>query len=65
MVSKLAFENMGYLSLFYAIYSGGITRGLAYFKNSLQSKVIARPGTLGFMGGAFNPGTLLYESDIY
>jgi hypothetical protein len=43
---------------------GGITRGLAYFKNSLQSKVIARPGTLGFMGGAFNPGALLYESDI-
>lgn len=43
---------------------GFISRGLEYFKNALQSKVIARPGTLGFKGGAFNPGALFYGTDI-
>ena len=43
---------------------GFITRGLAYFKHIFQSKVIAKPGTLGFKGGAFNPGALWFSNEI-
>lgn len=38
---------------------GTLTRFPAYLYHRLNSKVIAKPGTLSFAGGAFNPGALL------
>ena len=40
---------------------GTLTRFPAYFKNRMHSKVIAKPGTLSFAGGVFNPGALLID----
>ena len=40
---------------------GTLTRFPAYFKNKMNSKVIAKPGTLSFAGGVFNPGALLVD----
>ncbi len=42
---------------------GTLTRYPAYFRNILNSKVVAKPGTLGFKGGAFNPGVLELENN--
>ncbi|MGV8947460.1 MAG: hypothetical protein ACOH1N_13590 [Lutibacter sp.] len=40
---------------------GALTRFPAYLKNRIISKVIAKPGTLSFAGGAFNPGALAVD----
>lgn len=37
---------------------GFFTRRFPHFLHFLKSKVIAQPGTLGFKGGAFNPGAI-------
>lgn len=41
--------------------AGTLTRFPAYLKNRINSKVIAKPGTLSFAGGAFNPGALAVD----
>lgn len=40
-----------------------ISRVPAYLKHLADSKVIAKPGTLSFGGGAFNPGALSVEGN--
>ncbi|QBO58358.1 hypothetical protein NBC122_01543 [Chryseobacterium salivictor] len=40
---------------------GTLTRSPAYLKNRMNSKVVAKPGTLSFEGGVFNPGALLVD----
>lgn len=42
---------------------GYLTRNPAYIKNVLNTKVLAKPGTLGFKGGAFNPGAFYLQND--
>ena len=42
---------------------GNLTRNPAYLKHLFNSKVIAKPGTLGF-GGIFNPGALMVNDQI-
>lgn len=41
------------------ILTGALTRNPAYLQHVFNSKIIAKPGTLSFKGGAFNPGALL------
>lgn len=52
-----------YLMNFYYQFSpplfGNLTRNPAYLNHLFHSKVIAKPGTLDFKGGAFNPGAIL------
>ena len=43
------------------LFVGHLTRNPAYIKNLWNSKVIAKPGTLGFKGGTFNPGVLALD----
>lgn len=40
---------------------GAFMRLPAYLKNRMNSKIIARPGTLDFKGGVFNPGALAID----
>lgn len=40
---------------------GALIRNPAYLKNLWRSKVIAKPGTLSFGGGVFNPGVLVLD----
>lgn len=40
------------------LFIGSISRWPYYLKNIFVSKVIAKPGTLGFKGGVFNPGSV-------
>lgn len=43
------------------IFIGGLTRNPAYLRHVFNSKIIAKPGTLSFEGGAFNPGALVID----
>lgn len=40
---------------------GALTRCPAYIFHVLNSTVVAKPGTLGFGGGVFNPGALILD----
>ena len=52
-----------YLMNFYYKFAprlyGNLTRNPAYLIHLFHSKVVAKPGTLNFKGGAFNPGAIL------
>ncbi len=54
---------MDYFHEYKQIFVGIFTRNPAYFKHIFNSKVIAKPGTLGFSGGAFNPGTIILDDN--
>ena len=43
------------------IFLGNLVRNPAYLRHIFNSKVIAKPGTLDFKGGAFNPGALIID----
>lgn len=45
------------------IFIGALRRNPAYFKHVFNSKIIAKPGTLSFKGGAFNPGALIIDEN--
>lgn len=67
-VNKNPLLKKGLLCLYNYYYDarpvvvGWLIRIPAYIQNLLYSKVIAKPGTLGFRGGAFNPGALCMEN---
>lgn len=46
------------------IFIGHLLRYPAYFFHALDSKVIAKPGTLNFKGGVFNPGAISTDDEI-
>lgn len=46
------------------IFFGHLVRYPAYFLNIFHSKVLAKPGILGFKGGAFNPGAVQSHGKI-
>lgn len=46
---------------FLPFIAGTLVRLPAYLKNTIHSKVIAKPGTLSFAGGAFNPGSIALD----
>lgn len=41
---------------------GTLTRFPAYIQNKMNSKVLAKPGTLSYAGGVFNPGALVLDN---
>ena len=45
------------------LIAGSLIRNPAYLKNIVNSKVIAKPGTLSFAGGVFNPGALILDEN--
>ena len=56
-------QLIDFLFEFRKVTVGNLTRNPAYLKHLLNSKVIAKPGTLSF-GAIFNPGALLIENRI-
>lgn len=42
---------------------GSLIRNPAYLNNRFNSKVIAKPGTLSFAGGVFNPGAIVLDEN--
>lgn len=64
-----ACKNMGLFLLdtfidYRKVVIGYMVRLPAYCRNTTDTKVLARPGTLGFGGGAFNPGAVVADNQI-
>lgn len=62
-LKKTLVQFIDFLFEFRKITVGNLTRNPAYLKHVLNSKVIAKPGTLSF-GAIFNPGALLVGNNI-
>lgn len=62
-LKKNLVQFIDFLFEFRKVTVGNLTRNPAYLKHVLNSKVIAKPGTLSF-GAVFNPGALFVEDGI-
>lgn len=60
-IKKILLSFIDFFLEYKTILLGNLTRNPAYLQHIFNSKVIAKPGTFNFRGGAFNPGALMID----